>query len=169
MGGVAAAHRGGDPQRAARLHLLDVDRLAAVEHRQVAGLPRLAHEPLEERQRLVPQVHLLQHQAAQLEDAKPQPVAGGAGVALDQPPRLQVHQEAVDGRLVQPQPLGQLGHAELRRFRGEGVQDRHRALDGLDPVPRPGRALGDRRGHLVHPVSHRGLMSRDNALVQKYH
>ena len=68
----------------------------------MAGLTGVAHEALQERQRLVPEVHLLHDEAAQLEDAKPQAVAAAARVALDQAGGVQVDQEAVDGGLVQP-------------------------------------------------------------------
>ena len=63
----------------------------------MAGLAGVAHKPLEERQRLVPEVHLLHHQAAELEDVEPEPVAAVAWVALHQTRRVEVDHEAVDG------------------------------------------------------------------------
>jgi hypothetical protein len=158
VGRVAPADRRGHPQRPAGLDALDVDGLAAVEHGQVAGLAGVVDEPLEERQCLVPEVHLLHHQPAELEDPQPQPVAAGARVALHQAGGVEVHHEAVDGGLVQPQALGQLGDPELGVLRREGVEDRHRPLDGLDAVARADPASsglgagGDDRG--IERVSH---------------
>ena len=108
----------------------------------MAGLAGVAHEALQEGQRLVPEVHLLHHQAAELEDVQPEAVAAAARVALDQAGGVEVDHEAVDGRLVQPDPLGDLGHPELRLVDGEGVQDRDRPLDRLDAVARADRADG---------------------------
>ena len=63
----------------------------------MAGLAGVAHEALQERERLVPEVHALHHQAAELEDVQPEPVAAAARVALDQAGGVQVDHEPVDG------------------------------------------------------------------------
>ena len=174
MGRVAAADRRRNPQGPAGLDPLDVDRLPALEDGEVAGLPRVPHEPLQEREGLVPQVHPLHHQPAELEDVEPQAVATAAGVAFHQAGGVEVDHEAVDGGLVQPDPVGDLRHAELRLVRGEHVQDRHRPLDRLDPVAgadRPGRLDGGEGeggldgllggGRRGPPVSHREAAFRD--------
>jgi hypothetical protein len=132
----------------------------------VAGLAGVAHEALQEGQRLVPEVHPLHHQPAELEDVQPEAVAAAARVALHQPGGAQVDHEAVHGRLVQADALGDLGDAELGVVGGEGVEDRHRALDRLDAVPRTDAHRGDLAGvllrlHCLDPVSHREHLSCD--------
>jgi hypothetical protein len=66
-----------------------------------------------------------------------QSVATRARAALDQPGVLQVDEESVDRGLVKTELVGELGDAVLRVLGAEGVQDRHGALDRLDPVAAP--------------------------------
>ena len=149
VGRVAAPDHQGDAQGPAGLHALDVDRLAAVQHGQVTGLAGVAHQPLQEGQGLVPEVDALHHQAAQLEDAQPQPVAGAGGVRSTKPAasRLTMKRWTVD--LCSP---SRPASSVTPKYRGP----RPRRRSGSPPragSPRCGRA-GARAG--PSPADRRG-------------
>ena len=56
----------------------------------------------------------------------------GLGVLFDQFLGFEGSKEAVDGRLREAEPLGELGDAEPRGSRAERLQDARGAVDGLD-------------------------------------
>ena len=139
---MPAPRRRREPQRPARFDALDVHDLSTLQDGQMPGLAGVPDEPLEERQGLVPEVEPLRDQPAELEQAPPEAVLAGARRALDEAQMLEVHQEAVGGRLVQAQPLGQIAETQFRLVCSECTEDGGGPLEGLDPVLRLERILG---------------------------
>jgi len=113
----------------------------------MSGLPGVSDEVFEEGQCLLPEIHALHHEARQLEDTNAESVSAASRIALDQTPGLEVHEESVDRRLVEPDPGGQLGDTQLGLIDRKRVEQRHRPLDSLDPV-----MLTDPRRRGVGPV-----------------
>jgi len=120
---VPPTDRRRDPKRPPRLDLLDVDGLAAIQHRQVPGLAAVTYEPFQEREGLIPKVHLLKNQPTELEDPQPEPISRRSAIALDEARRLEIHEKAMDRGLMQAETVCEVGHTEFRVLRAECVQD----------------------------------------------
>ena len=123
-----------DAHRAIGLDDLDGNHAVTPQHRDVGGLPRLPDQLVHDGQRLAEQAHVLHVALTELEAAHAKPVVLGAPVLLDVAARLEGGEQAEDVVLVQLEPLGQLGDAELVGVLEELLKDVERVRDRLDDV-----------------------------------
>ncbi len=129
-------------QRRGTEHLVDVDRVVAVEDRHVDRLRDLGRQPLADRTALLGDVHPHRRGPGQPDQAEAEAVFAALARLFDQTAHLQRRDQAERRRLVHSELGGELGDAGLAAA-GEDLQDGHRAVDGLHRRLRPRR--GPRR------------------------
>ena len=98
---------------------------------RLVGQPR---EPLELGHRDPAQVERPLGPLGQPDDDEPEPVLAGLVVLLDQAALLERREQPRRGRLVEPEPSGELGHAGLALRLAEGQQQGRRPIDRADRV-----------------------------------
>ena len=110
-------------------------------------------QPLELGQRDPAQVERPLGPLGQADDDQPEAVLAGLVVLLDEAALLERGEQPRRGRLVQPEPAGELGHAGLALALAEGEQERRRPIDRADRV-----AVEDHAARPVQPAA--GATSR---------
>ena len=106
-------HPAEDRQHVGALQPLDVDRLQAVQHRDVHHLAGAVPQRGQHRQRRLVQVDVLGDRGAELVERQAEPVLAGGRVLLQQPLRLERRDQPVRGALAEAEPAAELGDAEL--------------------------------------------------------
>ena len=132
--------------RARARDLIDVDDRVAREHAEVHGLARPLGEVLEDRARGADQVEARHRRAGQPDQAEPQPVLLGDGVALEQAALGERRDEPRGRGLVDVEPRAELGDAQLAGL-GDQLQRPDRAVDRLEVAASSAR-LASRRNDL---------------------
>lgn len=117
--------------RAATGDLLDVERGAGGEDRDVDRLVGLPREAAADGPRLVDEVESRVGRAGEPQDAGPEAVLAPLGDLLDEVSVLECGDEPTRGALVDVEVAGQGGYSESAVL-GEQLEDRHRAIYRLD-------------------------------------
>jgi len=89
-------------------------------------------EQLRPRERARPQLVEVEVAVPELEQLRAELVLVGVEVLLDEAVLLEGAEQTVDGRLCEPDAVGEIAQAEAPRMLSERLQDPHRAVDRLN-------------------------------------
>src|SRR3989442_1589715 len=133
-GGGRRAGRRGDGCGPVGLDLRDGDPRRGAQHGEIRRLARLPDQLGHDRPRRAEEAHVVHVALPELQAADAEPVVLGGAVLLDIAARLECCEQTEDVVLVEPEPLRQLGHAELLGITRELLEDIERVRHRLDHV-----------------------------------
>jgi hypothetical protein len=109
--------------------VMDDEHAAGVRHPDADGLADARREELRPRERAGAQLVQVQIAVSQLEELRPELVLVGVEVLFDEAVLLERPQQPVDGRLREPDALGEVGEAEPTGVLPEGLENADGAVD----------------------------------------
>jgi hypothetical protein len=112
--------------------VMDDEHAVTVRHADADRLADPCREQLRPRERSRPQLVQVEIAVAELEQLRAELVLVGVEVLLDEAVLLQGPEQAVDGRLREPDAVGEIAQAEAPRMLSERLQDPHGAVDRLN-------------------------------------
>ncbi len=112
--------------------VVDDERPVAVRHGDAHRLADPRREELRPRERARAQLVEVEIAVPELEELRTELVLVRVEVLLDEPVLLQRPKEAVDGRLRQPDPVGEVAQAEAARMLAQGLENADRPVHGLN-------------------------------------